>query len=84
MPDTGADGKAVTVIKAVSTGGDIQSIFFDMWRLDHPNDHLQDIPGDMLTTSGSGLDPHITMQNAVYQLDRVSAKWAADLKKKSC
>ena len=57
MPDTGADGKAATVIKAVSTGGDIQSIFFDMWRLDHPSDHLQDIPGDMVTTSGSGLDP---------------------------
>jgi K+-transporting ATPase ATPase C chain len=81
MPDTGADGKAVTVIKPVSTGGDIQSIFFDMWRLDHPNDNLQNIPGDMLTTSGSGLDPHITMQNAVYQLDRVSSKWAADLKR---
>ena len=32
MPDTGADGKAVTVIKPVSTGSDIQSIFFDMWR----------------------------------------------------
>jgi len=44
-----------------------------MWRLDHPNDNLQNIPGDMLTTSGSGLDPHITMQNAVYQLDRVSS-----------
>ena len=81
MPDTGADGKAATVIKAVSTGGDIQSIFFDMWRLDHPSDHLQDIPGDMLTTSGSGLDPHITMQNAVYQLDRVSAKWAGGSKR---
>jgi hypothetical protein len=42
---------------------------------------LQDIPGDMVTTSGSGLDPHITFQNATYQLDRVSSKWAADLKR---
>jgi len=81
MPDTGADGKAVTVIKPVSTGGDIQSIFFDMWRLDYPNESLQDIPGDMVTTSASGLDPDITMQNANYQIDRVSSKWAADLKR---
>jgi len=81
MPDTGADGKVVTAIKPVSTGGDIQSIFFDMWRLDNPNESLQDIPGDMVTTSGSGLDPDITMQNAKYQLDRVSSKWAIELKR---
>ena len=81
MPDTGADGKIGTAIKLVSTGGDIQSIFFDMWRQDHPDAALQDIPGDMLTTSGSGLDPHITLENAEYQLDRVASKWAADLKR---
>jgi K+-transporting ATPase ATPase C chain len=81
VADTGADGKVATVIKPVGTGTDIQSAFFDMWRLDHPNDSLQDIPGDMVTTSGSGLDPDITMENAVYQLDRVSAKWALDLKR---
>ena len=40
-----------------------------------------DLPGDMVTTSGSGLDPHITLQNAEYQLDRVASKWAADLKR---
>ena len=81
VADTGADGKVATVIKPVGTGTDIQSAFFDMWRLDHPSDSPQDIPGDMVTTSGSGLDPDITMENAVYQLDRVSAKWALDLKR---
>jgi potassium-transporting ATPase KdpC subunit len=38
------------------------------------------VPGDMVTTSGSGLDPHITLENAEYQLDRVASKWAADTK----
>ena len=35
----------------------------------------------MVTTSGSGLDPHITLENAEYQLDRVASKWATDTKR---
>ena len=78
---TGTDGKVVSTIQPVNSGSDIQSIFFDMWRQDHPAVSLQELPADMVTTSGSGLDPHITLQNAEYQLDRVSAKWASDLKR---
>ena len=81
VTQTGADGKSQTAIQPVKDGADIQSIFFEMWRQDHPDADLQDIPGDMVTTSGSGLDPDITFQNAEYQLDRVAAKWAADLKR---
>jgi len=77
----GADGKPVTTIEPVKEGSDIQSTFFAMWREDHPDVELQDIPGDMVTASGSGLDPHITLQNAEFQLDRVASKWAADTKR---
>jgi K+-transporting ATPase ATPase C chain len=74
-------GKSATDIEPVASGSDIQSIFFDMWRQDHANVDLANVPADMVTTSGSGLDPHITMENAEYQLDRVASKWAADTKR---
>ena len=77
----GPDGKPVTNIQPVKEGSDIQATFFDMWRQEHPDIALQDVPGDLVTTSGSGLDPHISLQDAEYQLDRVASKWAADLKR---
>jgi potassium-transporting ATPase KdpC subunit len=75
------NGKPQTAIEPVASGSDIQSIFFDMWRQDHPDAELQNVPGDMVTASASGLDPDITVKNAEYQLDRVASKWAADLKR---
>ena len=39
------------------------------------------IPADMVMASGSGLDPHITLDNALYQLDRVAAKRAEKTKR---
>jgi len=70
-----------TIIQPVNTGSDIQSIFFDMWRQDNPNADLQDVPGDFATTSGSGLDPNITLQNAEFQLPGIAAQWAQDTKR---
>jgi K+-transporting ATPase ATPase C chain len=77
----GPDGKPVTTIQPVKEGADIQSTFFDMWRQEHADAPLEDVPGDMVTTSASGLDPDISLANARYQLDRVAARWAQDLKR---
>lgn len=43
------------------------------------HDLMQKIPADMVTTSASGLDPHITFENAEYQLSRIASAWGLKL-----
>ena len=38
----------------------------------NPTVKKEDIPADLLTASGSGLDPHISVQGAMIQLPRIS------------
>jgi K+-transporting ATPase ATPase C chain len=66
--------ETVKVIRPVTSHDEIRANFFDMWLQDHPDADLEPVHADMVTASGSGLDPHITLRNAlsIYQLNRVA------------
>lgn len=76
-----SEGSTTRKVEGVAKGVEIQSTFFDMWREEHANVDLESVPGDLVMASGSGLDPHITLKNALYQLDRVAAKWSESTKR---
>lgn len=44
----------------------------DTFLVHNPGIKRSDIPSDMVTASGSGLDPHICVQGAMVQIDRIA------------
>jgi potassium-transporting ATPase KdpC subunit len=59
-------------------GKDLQGAFYEVWQKYHPDAEFAPVPADLVMASGSGTDPDITVEGALYQIHRVAAAWALE------
>ena len=51
----------------------------DTFLLQNPGVKAADVPADLITASGSGLDPHLSPQGALVQVPRIAAARKLDI-----
>jgi K+-transporting ATPase ATPase C chain len=82
LEDVKVGDRTLKKIGGTREGEEIQATFFDLWRHQHDKVPLEPVPADMVMASASGLDPHITLDNARYQArHRIAAAWAEKIGK---